>query len=399
MAHPSLRASSVVPLGADRRGADQRPLQGRVEERAPPTSSSSGRSTATATSSRKVPCWMTRARRWCRSSPASTKISTAPAGSRRGPPSIPSGRRRWRLLPGVYVLSPTGGSLGPQLRMSGALVTAGQFGNWNPIGAEQIDGLYKVVWQNGSVDQYVIWTVDGNGNFLSQSALLTGAGPRVAIARARLQPGFQRRRDHGEDVIESAGSTTLARLRAPMSCRRAAARSVRSSGCPARSSRTVSSVLTGRRSARSRLAAATRSCGRTGNQFVIWTVDGNGNFLSQSNVLTGGDRELQSLEPGFNQDFNGDGITTRSLIESAGSTSVGHCCGRLCPVADRQLARSAAQDVRLTRHGRPVRRLDADRRGAGGQWDVSGRLEERRPISTWCGPPTATATSSRKAMC
>ena len=51
---------------------------------------------------------------------------------------------------GVYVLSPNGGTLGPQLRMSGALVTAGQFVNWNPIGAEQINGLYKVVWQNGA---------------------------------------------------------------------------------------------------------------------------------------------------------------------------------------------------------------------------------------------------------
>ena len=70
---------------------------------------------------------------------------------------------------GVYVLSPTGGTLGPQLRMSGALVTAGQFGNWNPIGAEQIGGGYRVVWQNGSADQYVVWTVDGNGNFLSQT--------------------------------------------------------------------------------------------------------------------------------------------------------------------------------------------------------------------------------------
>ena len=100
---------------------------------------------------------------------------------------------------GVYVLSPSGSSLGPQLRMSGALVTAGQFGNWNPISAEQINGLYKVVWQNGSVDQYVIWTVDGNGNFLSQSSVSEQHGRRVAIARARLQPGFQRRWDHDEE--------------------------------------------------------------------------------------------------------------------------------------------------------------------------------------------------------
>ena len=144
---------------------------------------------------------------------------------------------------GAFVLSPSGSSLGPQLRMSGALVMDGQFGGaWAPIGAEQINGLYKVVWSNVGFDQYVIWTVDGNGN-----------------------------------------------------------------------------------------------------------------FLAQSNVLHAGNAELQSLEPGFNQDLDGGGIAARSVHRVRRVDDVGRGCGRLRPVAQRQLARSAAQDVRRARHGRSVR--------------------------------------------
>ena len=36
------------------------------------------------------------------------------------------------------MLSPTGSSLGPQIRTSGALVTVGQNGAWTPIAAEQV---------------------------------------------------------------------------------------------------------------------------------------------------------------------------------------------------------------------------------------------------------------------
>ena len=60
---------------------------------------------------------------------------------------------------------------------------------------------------------------------------------------------------------------------------------------------------------------------------------------------------------------------------------VGHCCGRLCPVAERQPARSAAQDVRRARHGGSVRKLEPDQRGAD-QRPLQGRLaeRERRPV-------------------
>lgn len=45
-----------------------------------------------------------------------------------------------------YSLYPVGTSSGPQLKISGAAVTAGQFGAWTPLGAEQVANGYHVAW-------------------------------------------------------------------------------------------------------------------------------------------------------------------------------------------------------------------------------------------------------------
>ena len=78
--------------------------------------------------------------------------------------------------------------------MSGAHVWHGQFGGLDADrrGAEWKGG-YQVVWQNGAADQYVIWTVDGNGNFLSQSAICCPATSfALESLEAVFQPGSQR---------------------------------------------------------------------------------------------------------------------------------------------------------------------------------------------------------------
>ena len=64
---------------------------------------------------------------------------------------------------GNYFLYPIGTSSGPQLRMSGAAVTAGQFGLWTPIGAEQVGSGYEVAWQFGTADQFIVWNLDSSG--------------------------------------------------------------------------------------------------------------------------------------------------------------------------------------------------------------------------------------------
>src|SRR5258708_22699964 len=65
-----------------------------------------------------------------------------------------------------YLNSISSGS-GPELKFSAAPVTAGQFGAWAPIGAEQTATGYEVAWKVTGADQYTVWNTDSSGNFTS----------------------------------------------------------------------------------------------------------------------------------------------------------------------------------------------------------------------------------------
>jgi serralysin len=78
------------------------------------------------------------------------------------------------------------GGAGPSLKQSGADVTAGQFGGWTPIAAEQTSSGYQVAWKVAGADQYTIWTTDSNGNYLSFGGTTTGASPTLQA----FEPGF-----------------------------------------------------------------------------------------------------------------------------------------------------------------------------------------------------------------
>jgi hypothetical protein len=59
------------------------------------------------------------------------------------------------------------------------------------------------------------------------------------------------------------------------------------------------------------------------DQYTVWTTDSSGNWLSQGATLSGASPALQSLEPGFQQDLNGDGsIPLPTMIDSSGSTAL-----------------------------------------------------------------------------
>ena len=92
------------------------------------------------------------------------------------PSSSPSERPPWPTL--RTSLSSTGSSLGPQIWQSGALVTVGQFGAYTPIAAEATASGYQVAWKNGALDEYIVWNIDGSGNWLSQGPL-SGASPAL----------------------------------------------------------------------------------------------------------------------------------------------------------------------------------------------------------------------------
>ena len=63
---------------------------------------------------------------------------------------------------------------GPELKYAGAAVVAGQFGAWTPIGTEQTATGYEVAWKVTGADQYGVWNTDSSGNFISNTAVMSG---------------------------------------------------------------------------------------------------------------------------------------------------------------------------------------------------------------------------------
>jgi hypothetical protein len=79
-------------------------------------------------------------------------------------------------------------SNGPTLKYRGAVVIAGAYGGWKPIGAEKTADGYEVAWKNGAADQYSVWNADSSGNYvLSATALVSGS----SAALESLELSFQ----------------------------------------------------------------------------------------------------------------------------------------------------------------------------------------------------------------
>jgi len=105
------------------------------------------------------------------------------------------------------------------------------------------------------------------------------------------------------------------------------------------------------------------------NQFTVWSTDSNGNYLS--NIIgdvPGNNAALESLEPTFHQDLNGDGTigVVATVIESFGSTSLvqvgtNYYLDNISSGTGPELKDGQGRDRRR------VRKHGADRRGAGRQ--------------------------------
>ena len=96
------------------------------------------------------------------------------------------------------------GGTGPSLKHGGVVVTAGQFGEWTPIGVEQTAGGYQVAWRFGSADQFLVWNVDSNGNFTSNA---TSIVPGAAMSIQMAEPTFQQ--DLNGDSQTGPATTTI----------------------------------------------------------------------------------------------------------------------------------------------------------------------------------------------
>jgi hypothetical protein len=212
----------------------------------------------------------------------------------------------------TYALD-TNGS-GPSLKSGGAVVTAGEFGTWSPIGAVQVaGGGYDVAWKDAATGQYTVWTTDSSGNYASN---LIGLVSGTSTALESLETTFNQ--DLNGDgtigipkiVIQTDGSTSLTQVGNNFYLYNGGSGPALNYGGAA--------VTVGEFGGTWTPIGAVQVAGSgydvawkntaTG-QYAVWSADANGNYLSNLvPVVPGNNIALEALENTFQQDLNGDGV-------------------------------------------------------------------------------------------
>jgi Ca2+-binding RTX toxin-like protein len=215
---------------------------------------------------------------------------------------------------------------GSPLKYNGAAITPGLPGDFALIGAEQIAGGYEVAWRNPTTDQYIAWSMDANGNY---NGTILGVVPGGSLALKMLETSFHQ--DLNGDgrigvvttVIDAAGATRLTRLDNNFGLfdSNGNGPSLKYNGADFNAAQlTDGFVPVGAEQIAGGYQVALKNF--SNGVFSIWNTDGNGNYLSYT-VMAGGSPALQSLEPSFHQDLDGDGrIGVVTVIEAAGATSL-----------------------------------------------------------------------------
>ncbi|UWU90659.1 M10 family metallopeptidase C-terminal domain-containing protein [Bradyrhizobium sp. CB1015] len=232
---------------------------------------------------------------------------------------------------GYYYLDSISTGTGPTLKSGGAAIAVGQCGSYVPIGAEQTGSGYDVVWKNGSADQYVVWSTDSNGNYVSSlTSVVSGTSTTLQSYEAVLHQDLNGDGTVGvtatTTAIESAGSTTLSQVGSNYYLYTGGiGLSLKSGGV---------AITVGQCGSYAPIGAEQTGAGYdvvwkngSADQYVVWGTDSNGNYVSSlTSVVSGTSATLQSYEAVLHQDLNGDGTVgaapATTAIESAGSTTL-----------------------------------------------------------------------------
>ena len=226
-----------------------------------------------------------------------------------------------------YFLDNSSGS-GPELKQNGADVVVGQFGGWVPIGAVQTASGYDVAWELPGANEYTVWTVDSNGNYLSSDGILSGTSTTLES----FAPIFGQDLNGGgvtgtPTVIQadtsSFGSTSLTRVWYNYFLDN-------SSGSGPELKQNGADVVVGQFGGWVPIGAVQTASGYDvawelpgANEYTVWTVDSNGNYLSSDGILSGTSTTLESFAPIFGQDLNGGGVTGTPTVIQADTSSFG----------------------------------------------------------------------------
>ena len=208
-----------------------------------------------------------------------------------------------------YFLDAIGDDWVPPLSYAGVAVTAGQFDDWTPIGAEQTESGFQVAWKMADQDLFIVWQTDSAGQWLSQSELMAGG----SAALQSLEFGFSQDLN-GDGVtglytveIEGQGETSLARVADGYSLQAADLAGVRLEydGAAVTAGQFHGWVPIAAEKTASGYEVAWKMDGA--DQFIVWQTDSNGSWVSQSAVMSGSSAALNAYEQGIAQDLDGDG--------------------------------------------------------------------------------------------
>jgi VCBS repeat-containing protein len=224
-----------------------------------------------------------------------------------------------------FFLDNTGSGIGPELKY-GTPVTVGEFGNIAPIGAIQTATGYDVAWQIPGTSEFTFWTVDNNGNYLSNP---TGLVPGNSLAVESFETTFGQ--DFNGDgvigvpasLIQTDGSTSLYKIATNYYIYVGGSGPELKYGAPVTVGEFGNITPIGAIQTATGYDVAWQIPGTS--QFTFWTIDNNGNYLSNpTGLVSGNSFAVESLELTFGQDINGDGTIGfgASLIRTDGSTSL-----------------------------------------------------------------------------
>ena len=119
-----------------------------------------------------------------------------------------------------YDLESISSGTGPELQYQGAPVTAGQFGTYVPIGAEQTATGYDVAWKISGTNEYTVWSTNSNGNFIANiTGAVSGNSIALEVAGEHLPPGPQWRPSRWNPWRPPSTRTSTATARSALSAR------------------------------------------------------------------------------------------------------------------------------------------------------------------------------------
>ena len=224
-----------------------------------------------------------------------------------------------------------GSGVGPALKYGGADVVAGEFSGWVPIGAVQTASGYEIAWEIPGANQYIVWSTDSNGNYISNlTPIVSGTSPTLES----FAPIFGQDLNGGgvtgtPTVIQtdtsSFGSTNLTQVWYDYFFDNA-------SGSGPALKYGGADVVAGEFSGWVPIGAVQTASGYEvaweipgANEYTVWNTDSNGNYTSNViGVVSGTSYALELIETTFDQDLNGDGTIglTETVIQTNGSTSL-----------------------------------------------------------------------------